>query len=560
MKIKSLFVITLGTLSSFNFCQAQAKKLKNIIFISFDQLGAGSIGCYGSGINSTPFLDKIASEGTIFTRCYPVFAACAPSRATWLTGRSPAIHGVASNNFALPMDLPTYASVLKRSGYYTGAFGKLHQTPMWLPVPKDLKFLGFDEAIVTEDPKWGPWIEWVKEKYPDYYMKALSMAWGTGSEFFGKYRNDYQKALKEILQPLIDESGWQTMYCSPLPAKVHDATFITEKSIEFIKGHINASHPFFCHISYIDPHDPYNPPQEYCDLYKPEDMSDPIPAEWENQGYETLDFWYTDKLYLRLDKIKDDYWKVKKMRALYHGSLRFLDDQVKHLVDFLKEMDLWENTIVIITSDHGEMIGDHGMISKGPHPWDLGIRVPLIVTGGGVKSQVSDRLTSCLDYYPTFCEWAGVAQEDMPPVEGHSFASVCIGKPELNGWNEVICEFRWDVPTMGFKSVYSVLTDDYWRLSYFVNDGKGMMVNLKEDKQEINNLYYKPEFAAKKVELLERMMKAVSRPFTIPVYRNMPLWKGKKMDENGKNGIIPYDFIPSPALIEDKSGLYGIFN
>jgi hypothetical protein len=106
--------------------------------------------------------------------------------------------------------------------------------------------------------------------------------------------------------------------------------------------------------------------------------------------------------------------------------------------------------------------------------------------------------------------------------------------------------------------MYSVITDDYWRLTYYTSNGKGMMVNLKVDREETDNLYYKPAYASKKVELFERMMNAASRPSMVPSYRNMSVWDGKKVHDNLKRPMHLYEFLPSPAFTKDKSGLYGI--
>ena len=149
----------------------------NIVYITADQLAAGMLGCYGSGVDSTPTLDGLADQGVRFDRCYATSPVCAPNRATMLTGRSPVIHGIITNNYALATDMPTYAHVLQAFGYRTGGFGKFHQTPMHVPVPENVAFLGFDESMVSEDPKWGPWLDWVKAKHPEHYEAAIALAW-----------------------------------------------------------------------------------------------------------------------------------------------------------------------------------------------------------------------------------------------------------------------------------------------------------------------------------------------------------------------------------------------
>ncbi|MCL5270546.1 MAG: sulfatase-like hydrolase/transferase, partial [bacterium] len=150
-------------------------KRPNIILA--DQLAASFVGCYGSGVNSTPTLDRLAAEGVRFDRAYAHVPVCAPNRATILTGRSQEIHGVVTNNLNLVHDGPTYADVLQREGYRTGSFGKFHLSPMMYPLPRNFNFLGFDESVPSEDPRLGPWIDWIEREHPEAYEQALATCW-----------------------------------------------------------------------------------------------------------------------------------------------------------------------------------------------------------------------------------------------------------------------------------------------------------------------------------------------------------------------------------------------
>jgi arylsulfatase len=515
--------------------------MMNIVFIVADQLAAGMLGCYGSGVDSTPTLDHLAAEGVRFDRCYATSPVCAPNRATMLTGRSPVIHGIVNNNYALATDMPTYAHVLQAYGYHTGGFGKFHQTPMHVPVPENVAFLGFDESIVSEDPKWGPWLDWVRTAHPEYYESALALAWPQWPNSPSPDEvNACLDAQKKILRPLEKASAWYLMHPSPLPPEVHDSTFITDLGLDFIHRHGETcgDQPFFCHISYVDPHDPYDPPEPYASMYDPDDMPDALHAEWLNQGYKTLE---RAQAFHNFHTIYDKPEIVRKLRALYHGSLRYLDDQIARIVKFLKEANLWDDTILIFTTDHGEILGDHGLITKGVKHYDTGIRCPLIVAGGGIRNGVTSRLTCTLDFYPTFCDWAGIPKEGRPPLEGKSFASLCAG---VGGetWSEI---------SVAIGTVESVVTDDGWRLTRFLTDGKGQMFNLRVDPGEQHNLYDDPDYTLKRVELLERLIHVMALPRRVPHYRNMPVINGVKVpifaDKLG-DGVRIYDPPPSPLL------------
>ncbi len=491
--------------------------MKNIIFIMADQLAAKWIGCYGSGVDSTPTLDRLAAGGMRFDRCYATFPVCAPNRATALTGRSPVVHGITTNNYVLRTDLPTYAHVLQRQGYRTGGFGKFHQTPMHMPVPESLDYLGFDEAVVSEDPKWGPWTEWIKREHPEHYDAALAVAWPFWpNNPAPQDLSRAKRARNRIIVPLMAASPWPAMYPSPLPPGLHDTTFITDQGLDFIDRHIAEcpDRPFFCHISYVDPHDPYDPPEPYASRYDPSEMPEPLPAEWIDEGFQALAnaqrFWRFDQVW-RIPGV------VARLRSLYHGSLRLIDYQIERLETYLQAKGLWDDTILVFTTDHGEMLGDHGLMTKGPNHYDAGIRVPLIVAGGGVATGVSDRLTCTLDFFPTFCDWAGVEPQQRPPLEGRSLAAVAGGEPDDASWGEV---------SVATGAVRSVISDDGWRLTRFVQEDKGQLFDLNADPAEQVNLYTDEGYVGRRQEMLERLVAVESRPAQLPQYRSLPVKDG----------------------------------
>ncbi len=499
-------------------------KRPNIIFIMADQLGASFVGAYGSGVNSTPTLDHLAEEGARFDRCYANVPLCAPNRATILTGRSATIHGVNNNNLELKTDVPTYAHVLKSNGYRVGGFGKFHQTPMQRPLPKDFAYLGFDESIPTEDPKLGPWLDWIEGEHPQHYETALAMSWPM--PYLKEYGPDKKnllprwiKAREEIITPLRKESEWRTMYASPLPKELHQTAYITDCSLDFMQRHTdtNPDKPFFCHISYVDPHDPYDPPAPYDTMFAPEDMPAPISMTGDKYDCNILE---QSRDFCGFRAIDGNIEALRKLRALYHGSIKFIDDQIKRVVDFIGQRNLWDNTILVFTTDHGDMMGDHGLITKGVKHYDSGIRCPLIVYGCGVTPIHTDRLTSSLDFFPTFCDWAGI--DERPLVEGKSFAPVCRGE-EGSEWPEVIVHLAADD-----ARVVSIITNDGWRLTVFDEDGQGEMFYLKEDPCERNNLYYSDSWSEKRHQLFERLIKAYIRSGAVQQYRNMPVQGDKR--------------------------------
>ena len=518
----------------------------NIIFICADQMAAASVGCYGSKINSTPTLDMLAREGVRFDRCYTTSPLCSPNRAAMLTGRSPVVCGVTTNNMLLNTDTPTYAHVLKHYGYRTGGFGKFHQTPMMIPLPADLNYLGFDESIPTEDPKWGPWIEWISKEHPEHLDVALAHAWQWPDRPKPMLSHRAEEARQQYLAPAIGQSGWGNMYHSPLPKEVHDSTFITNRSIDFIDRHLSEyrDKPFFCYVSYVDPHDPYNPPAPYDTMFSPEDMEDPVGKEWDDGKFPVLERYSRVHGYNEFRKDPD---RVRKMKALYHGSVRFVDDEVGRIVNFVKQKGMIENTVILFTTDHGDMIGDHGLITKMAMHYDKSVRCPLIVYGRNVaKGKNCHGLTCALDFFPTFCDWAGIDEELRPPLEGKSFAGACQPKEETKRWNEI---------SVSFGGVTSVVTDDGWRLSCYLTPGNmkkatytNQMFNLVDDPDEQTNLYYDINYTDKKIELLERMVKVLELPRNLRQYRNMIIENKKRVWFYPAREVPLYGMDPNPFL------------
>lgn len=502
---------------------------RNIIFVCADQLGARYLDCYGGPVPSTPTLSALAREGVRFDRCYATCPVCAPNRATMLTGRSPVIHGLQVNNQVLRTEMPTYAHVLRRAGYRTGGFGKFHQTPMHQPIPRDVWNLGFDESMITEDTKWGPWLEWVGREHPEHYDTALGLAWHNWPNTpLSPERARAVDATRRIYEPLRQSQPFRLMWPSPLPAELHDTTFITNCGLDFIRRHRaeHADQPFFCHISYVDPHDPYDPPAPYSSMFRPEDMPDALPADWLADPCPTL---RANQVFHGFERIYDKPEVVRQLRAFYHGSMRFMDDQIARIVTYLRKADLWNDTVLLFTSDHGDLLGDHGLLTKGEKPYDGGVRCPLVVAGGGSSAGSTDRLTCTLDLFPTFCDWADVPAAERPPVEGRSFAPVCAGLADPDPWPAV---------SVAYGSVESVVSADQWRLSRFVDDNYGQLFNLADDPDEQRNLYCDPASAARRQRMLEQLVDVMARPRRIRDYRAMPAVNGRKMDTPGGE-LIP---------------------
>jgi arylsulfatase A-like enzyme len=323
-------------------------------------------------------------------------------------------------------------------------------------------------------------MEWVQQQHPDQYDAALALANGQAGvqspdaevdRLQGATEDQIERrmrAFETLLKPRLDSSPWSRMYVSPITPEAHDTTFITECALDFLDRQSQDT-PFICHVSYVDPHDPYNPPEPYASLFDPVDMPEASEPEWKVLGPPCLaDFQDT---YLGFKQIADDPGAIRVLRALYHGQLKLMDDQIGRLLDKLKESGLWENTIVLFTTDHGDHLGDHGMISKGLPQYDAGIRCPLIVGGGRMsRAGVCSRLVSTLDLFPTFCDWAGIAEPVRPPLEGISFAEGC-RDPGCSGPDREIC--------VTVEGVHTTITSRGRRVTWYDGYAQGQDIRCE---------------------------------------------------------------------------------
>lgn len=486
----------------------------NIILVMCDQLAAAQVGCYGSGVNSTPTLDRLASEGVRFDRCYATSPICAPNRATLLTGRSPVIHGLVENDYTLPNDTPTYAHLLQRQGYRTGCFGKFHQTPMRMPHPDNLDYLGFDESWDLEDPKW-TWAEWIEKHHPEHLDEALSLCWTFWDRPESHLRERAEKAVETILKPLQEASGHPLMYASPVPPELHDTAVITQCGIDFIDRHLNnkADQPFFCSVSFVDPHDPYNPPEPYASMFDPGDMKSPICSEWSGEEFPTL---RRSQDFSGFERLANDDQMLRKMRAYYHGSLKLMDDQIARLIGYLEQRGLRDDTMIIFTSDHGDLLGDHGLPTKGIKPYENAIRCPLILNGPGIEPTVNNDLHCTLDFLPSISDLAGVPETERPPMEGQSFIPGCSAASTR------------DAVLLAYQNMHTLVTRDGWKLTVYDGESGGQLFNLADDPDEQRNRYHAPECAARRERLLRTLITLQSRPSTIPHPRTQPVIHGRR--------------------------------
>jgi arylsulfatase A-like enzyme len=439
----------------------------NVLLLYTDQQRWDTIGAAGCEYMHTPNLDRIARDGVLFENAFANNPVCMPSRQSMLSGQYPSVVGCCTNGVEYPRDAPHLATILKPHGYHTANIGKLHflnhsERDHTIPHPS----YGFDTMINSDEPGCydDEYIAWVREQDPDQVENCRC---DTPPAWTGEPRHKQPR-------------GTQTPYVFAGPEHLTHTAFVATKTIETIEKHKHD--PFFCIAGFYAPHAPVNPPQRFVDMYDVAAMPPPAMSEGDNHL-----------------GLSEDEWK--KVRAHYFALVSHIDDQVGRILKALEDNGLLENTLILFTSDHGDHLGDHGIVAKGPPGLDSCAHVPLLVSWPGriTGGQRKRELIELVDIAPTLLDCCGV--ESPKTFQGRSFRPLMEGK-EYEPRNSVFIEFRnpfkqsWKtVRTHGCKYCAS-------------NFGEELLFDLSQDPHELTNVIEDPEYRdilhAMRDELLRR--------------------------------------------------------
>ena len=451
----------------------------NIILIMTDQQRYDSIAALGFPYASTPNLDALAKNGVTFTDCHITAPSCVPSRASLFTGYYPHTTGVLSNGQAWQR---TWVEQLRDAGYRCVNVGKMHT----IPYNSDS---GFHERYVVENKDRFMEGRW----YFDEWDKALA-AHGLVKqqrEFYRK-RDDYRERLGAF--------DWE------LPEELHSDAFVANMARWWVNTY-PPTEPLFLQVGLPGPHPPYDPPAHYSEAYlKRDDLPLPKPTKEELESLPTalkekrvhdveVDH---DSIVWSLDPTPE---QMQRLWSHYLGNVTLIDEKIGELLEALKERGYLDDAIVIFTSDHGECLGEHGLIQKWSM-YDVVTRVPTIIWSTAGRFQGGrevNGLCQLFDLGPTILEYAGI----QPPK---SFEARSL-RPALEGedWTPrtyVFCEQAGDVTLTGTDFITGVRSDR-WKLVHFKGSEEGQLFDLENDPKEVHNLWSDPAYAGKRQELLD---------------------------------------------------------
>jgi len=483
----------------------------NILLITSDQQHYGTLGAINPRIK-TPALDRLASEGTRFTRAYCPNPVCSPTRASIITGQYPSQHGCWTIGVKLPEDVPTVGDILQEHGYATALIGKAHFQPLGStpespsleahPMLRDLDFWrGFH----------GPWYGFehveVARNHSDEHLAGQHYAIWMEEHGLLNWR-DYFRPWPNDPDAPKRKHEWD------LPEEFHYSRWTGERSVAYLERCAAERKPFFLWPSFQDPHPPYLVPEPWASMYDPADMVpgkltpgeyDMNPPHFQKTQEPKPDFSMYRETYgahgFHSHLIPDQ--ELRRCIATYYGMISFVDQEVGRILDALDRLGLAENTLVVFSTDHGHFLGQHGLIAKGAFHYEDMIRIPMIVRYPGrvPTGAISDSLQSLVDCAPTFLRAAGIA------VPGFM-----TGLSQLDAWcgtappprDHIIVENRHE-PTKVHLRTY---VDKRYKITVYRDQEYGELFDLQEDPGEVRNRWADPTYAAVKLELLRKFMNA----------------------------------------------------
>ncbi|QEN08304.1 DUF4976 domain-containing protein [Oceanispirochaeta crateris] len=496
---------------------------KNIVLFMVDQLSQKWLDAAFDGICELPNIKSLVDNGTMCSNYFSSNPVCCPTRATMATGLTTRGHGVLENGYSLNPQLPTFMHSLKKNGYRTGAFGKVHLRPHFEGFWPDYKQYGFDETHITEDGRGGEWLDWVKENHPEHFDSVLTTIWASHIPEFEEY-GEGKEDLKKRINKLRSKAKWETdnfpenmenSTTLPFPKELSQTEWITMYAVNYIKECKNNT-PFFAQISYVQPHSPFTPPADFMKDVNVENIPRPVPSEWKIDPHAPE---YFSKLKLGKYVNNDMY-----ARHCYFADLVHLDHQLGIILDTLKENDVYDDTYILFISDHGELLGDHGFYGKEERHYDACIRSPFIISGPGLpKGRICTEFIQPEDFCPTILDlsdslpelmpemgnYLNIKKEDIPIFPGKSILNLCRADAEPSWRKEAYIESYNPIWSMDVGDWARTIRTEKYRYTYYADKNGEQLFNLIDDPDEQHNLIAEPQYQDIKTELKDRLFECI---------------------------------------------------
>ncbi|MEM7533301.1 MAG: sulfatase-like hydrolase/transferase [Chloroflexota bacterium] len=488
----------------------------NIIIITTDQQRTDSLSCYGSDFTHTPNFDRLASEGVRLDRAYCTNPVCTPSRVSLFTGKQVSRHGAWNVGVNCDEEQRMISHLLTDEGYRTHYIGKAH-------------FQAFNADRATTREAQEGWATGYDDGWdgPYYGFQTVELAHGHTtygiSGHYGAWLHSQASAEEIASWSQSEMVGSRAFGCEArdwsIPLKYHNSVWTADRTISFLQEQVNAQ-PFLLAIGFQDPHHPHAVPTEFTNRVEPNDV--PLPDYIEGELEERPTHFMTARRG-ELEQASTrgafpmagqgrghDYRGIPEAearlgRAYYYSMVKLIDEQCGRIFDMLDELGMADNTIVIVTSDHGELLGDHGLWMKGPFMYEQLINIPLLIRypNGFSSGQATSSLFSLVDVVPTCLAAAGVG---IPAdVDGVNMLPMLCG--EVDDVREsVLVETVDDPQKLRLKTIVTETHKLTWYAGQTGDAPSGELVDLVADPAEKVNRWHDPAYAAVKMALLGQLL------------------------------------------------------
>jgi len=503
----------------------------NFLLIITDQQRADHLGCYGNPVVQTPHIDALAKKGMRFDNMHVATPICMPNRASLMTGRYPSTHGSRHNGIPLSLRSATFVDTLRTAGYRTALVGKAHLqnmtniAPSW-PVNPSLRL--HQEARTPdsgnyEQEKRHLWLgqDDYDLDYPYYGFEQAKLVDDHSDDVHGHYRywlREHHPKLEALIgpEPAIPapdyeltaiRQAWRTR----IPEDLYPSAYIADQTMAYLNEFAHAQTPFFIQCSFPDPHHPFTPPGKYWDMYDPEKMelppsfysehTPPPHVQWlrtqRDSGHAVK---HTPAIFACSER------EAKEALALNYGSISNIDNQIGRVVAELERLGLDQNTVVIFTSDHGDYLGDHQLLLKGPIHYRSVTRVPFIWFDPHQPPSLAhtESLSSTIDIAPTILARAGL--EPFNGIQGQSLLPLITGAAQRLR-HALMIEEEGQRVILGFDTrirCRTLLTEQY-RLTIYDGAEWGELYDLHADPYELVNLWGQTDTALLQADLVQQL-------------------------------------------------------
>ncbi len=507
----------------------------NFLFIITDQQRVDFLGCSGHPVLKTPHIDSIAARGTAFSRFYVATPVCQPNRSTLVTGRMPSLHGVRSNGTSLDMRANTFVDGMRVAGYATALVGKSHIQNMTAyppmrdrPEVKDGYFSLRDvmpEAFKPDtEGDYG-------QEHPDRWKSgepfALDLPFygfehvdlctehsdrvgGHYYTWFRQHRADADE-LRDRENQLPHDYVCPQAYRTAIPEEFYPTSYVGLKTEEYLGRHARTGggRPFFLMASFPDPHHPFTPPGRYWGMYRPEDMElpprhgnrEPPPhVRWARSARDAgTAVTSAQNAFAAADR------EVLEARALTCGMIAMIDDAVGRILASLEANGFADDTVVVFTSDHGDFLGDHGLMLKGPAHYEGITHVPFIWAEPGAPARTADAMAGTIDIAQTVLDRARI--DPYNGIQGRSLLPAIRGEADPEAVDSIVVEDDQQRHYFGYKGaprIRTIVTATH-RLTVTQGESWGELYDLANDPDEMENLFDDPAHAGVRAEMFERL-------------------------------------------------------